>query len=236
MRQLLPSSRVGAAQGAAPPWERLAGPDALGRNLVVLAGGDVAAPWRDCPVVVLDQAVIRSPAAAVGRMRASSAARERLVVELHAEFEQPPGQVERRPAHEIGPRFTFELDELHHLVWSNSVDARWPNARALAPDPPGGRAGCHCGDRCRCRSPQWRRGLARRWAAPVHASARRRGRRAPADARARLARPVRRRTPPRLISRPTSWLPSLTSVARPGSSHRPGRARRGCSPSALVTC
>ena len=106
----------------------------------------------------------------------------------------------------------------------------------LAVDPPGRRAGCHRRGRCRCRAARRRRGLARRWAAAVHNSARRRGRRAPAHARARVAGPVRPRTPPRPISRPISSPPSPTPVGRPGSSHRPGRARPGCSPSALATC
>ncbi|MGD9705067.1 MAG: ATP-dependent DNA helicase UvrD2 [Acidimicrobiia bacterium] len=128
MRQLLPTM-PSEPPGAAQPWEQLAGPAALGRNLVVLAGAEIPEPWRECTVAVVDQAVLRSPGAVIEGLRTRSAARERSVIELHTEFEQPPGQVERRPAHELGPRFTFELDELHHLVWSNSVDGRWPNVR-----------------------------------------------------------------------------------------------------------
>ena len=47
-------------------------------------------------------------------------------------------QTNTLPLHQIGPRFTFDRSELHHLVWSNSVDFRdvdqpnWQLAAAAA--------------------------------------------------------------------------------------------------------
>jgi DNA helicase II / ATP-dependent DNA helicase PcrA len=111
-------------------WERLAGPPELGRNLVVLAGAEVPGPWRLATVLEIDDDTLRHPSEALALLRARHVARQQTVVALHVEFEQPPDQVVRLAPHEIGPRFTFELDELHHLVWSNSVDGRWPNRRA----------------------------------------------------------------------------------------------------------
>ncbi len=36
-------------------------------------------------------------------------------------------QTNHAEIHEVGPRFTFELSALHHLLWSNSVDGRDPD-------------------------------------------------------------------------------------------------------------
>ena len=36
-------------------------------------------------------------------------------------------QTNTAPLHQVGPRFTFERSELHHLVWSNSIDGRDDN-------------------------------------------------------------------------------------------------------------
>ncbi|MGI9644856.1 MAG: ATP-dependent helicase, partial [Ilumatobacteraceae bacterium] len=43
-------------------------------------------------------------------------------------FEGVPDISDPRPIHEVGVGHSFELDELHHLVWSNSIDAREPSA------------------------------------------------------------------------------------------------------------
>ena len=48
-------------------------------------------------------------------------------IELDADFEQPPSSATSEAPFDLGPRFGFELDELHHLVWSNTVDLRDPD-------------------------------------------------------------------------------------------------------------
>ena len=51
--------------------------------------------------------------------------------------------------YELGPTFAFDLEELHHLVWSNSVDHRDPDRSDLD------RA--RHGNRCRCVAGRWSR-------------------------------------------------------------------------------
>ncbi|MEJ7801579.1 MAG: ATP-dependent helicase, partial [Ilumatobacter sp.] len=51
-----------------------------------------------------------------------------MVIELSVEFDGVPASVDEREPLELGPGHSFDLDELHHLVWSNSVDARTPEA------------------------------------------------------------------------------------------------------------
>ncbi len=100
------------------------GPDSLGRNVVIQAGGSVPPPWTRSDRVVIDASVLSRPTEAIRQLRGAAAARRRTVIELAADFDQPPASVEHRPPHELSPFFAFELDELWHLVWSNSVDHR----------------------------------------------------------------------------------------------------------------
>ncbi len=51
----------------------------------------------------------------------------RLVIELGAAFDREPMLMTEAAPYELGPTFAFDLEELHHLVWSNSVDARDPD-------------------------------------------------------------------------------------------------------------
>jgi len=132
--QLLPARRGPERSPGSPlPWSVLAGPDAFGRNLVVLSGGEVPDPWTSCPVVVIDDAVLRAPGPVVAVLRERALHRARSTIRLEVEFERPPDQVERRALHKLGPRFTFDLDDLYHWVWSNSVDGRWPGSRRWPP-------------------------------------------------------------------------------------------------------
>ena len=124
-----------ALVGDAARW---AGPDALGRHLVLLDEVDVPLPWRACEVVVVDHEVLAAPASTVTRLRSAHHQRQRMVIVMRAAFQRPPAQTDARPLHEVGARGELLLDELHHLVWSNSVvlgaeGARWAWAeRAMA--------------------------------------------------------------------------------------------------------
>lgn len=100
------------------------GPDTLGRNVVIGAGQPVPAPWTDAPRVLVDPSVLGAPAAVVSLLRERLIRRERTVIELAIDLDAPPDETDRRPTHAIGPRGRLLLDELHHLVWSNSIDAR----------------------------------------------------------------------------------------------------------------
>ncbi len=110
------------AQVAAHAWMR-PGPDELGRGVVVDAGGTVPTPWRDAERVVIDAAVVADPGPTVAVLQDHAAARSRVVIELAVPFADPPRSTNRGEPFALGPRFSFVLDVLHHLVWSNAIDA-----------------------------------------------------------------------------------------------------------------
>jgi DNA helicase-2/ATP-dependent DNA helicase PcrA len=101
-----------------------AGPDALGRHLVIEPGGAVPSPWADAQRLVVDESSLARPDQALTALRAAQHARERLVIELAAPFEREPMLMTEAAPYELGPTFSFDLEELHHLVWANSVDGR----------------------------------------------------------------------------------------------------------------
>ncbi len=103
------------------------GPDRLARNLVIDVGGVVGMPWSTAHRLVLDAGVVAAPATAIARLRAAAVARERVVIELAAPFEREPMLMTEAAPYELGPTFAFDLEALHHLVWSNSVDSRNPD-------------------------------------------------------------------------------------------------------------
>jgi DNA helicase II / ATP-dependent DNA helicase PcrA len=100
-----------------------AGPDALGRNRVITVGGVVPAAWAVAERVVIDASVLAEPDETVDALLAHAAASTRVVIELAVAFAEPPMQTIADPPYELGARFRFSLDVLHHLVWSNSIDA-----------------------------------------------------------------------------------------------------------------
>ncbi len=110
-----------------------AGPDVLGRLLVVAPGADVPEPWSASERVRVDRAALVEPAAALARLRGAHHAGERVVVELSDDVATELGDPHGPPAlaidHEpfdVGPRFAFDVEELHHLIWSNAIDGRDP--------------------------------------------------------------------------------------------------------------
>ncbi len=104
-----------------------AGPDRLGRHLVIEPGGAIAAPWSGAERLVIDDAVLSAPGHALERLRRAHHTGTRLVIELSASFEREPMLMTEAAPYELGPTFLFDLEELHHLVWTNSVDARDPD-------------------------------------------------------------------------------------------------------------
>jgi DNA helicase-2/ATP-dependent DNA helicase PcrA len=110
---------------------RWAGPDALGRSLVLLDEQPVPEPWQSAPRLTIDERVLLDPTAALHTLRQAHQQRTRLVIDLAVAFHRPPAGTLTGPLHELGARAELPLDELHHLVWSNSVvldhdGARWP--------------------------------------------------------------------------------------------------------------
>ena len=107
--------------------EQLAGPDALGRNLVLGADQQFAPPpWAVAPRFRVDNAVIHdadSLETLVGALRRAAIERRRVVLELDEHLDLGAASETREP-YLLGPMFSFVLDELAALVWGNSVDAR----------------------------------------------------------------------------------------------------------------
>ena len=100
----------------------LAGPDALGRGLVVAPGAAAPAPWQDAPRLVVDERTVAG--AALAELTGWWTSRERFVVELALALPDRPIQVEDAEPWALGADFTFALDQLAHLVLANSVDLR----------------------------------------------------------------------------------------------------------------
>ncbi len=127
------ASRSGsAARSVVAPIERGVavagpGPDALGRHLLIEPGGTIAAPWARAERLVIDESTLTTPGRALDRLRVAHHSATRLVIELAVPFEREPMLMTEAAPYELGPTFLFDVEELHHLVWNNSVDARDPD-------------------------------------------------------------------------------------------------------------
>ncbi len=123
-----PVPRRGAPQVSAPLERGVAvadaGPDALGRHVLIEPGGAIPATWSSCDRLVIDDATLSTPGRTLERLRRAHHSATRLVIELAASFEREPMLMTEAAPYELGPTFQFELEELHHLVWANTVDAR----------------------------------------------------------------------------------------------------------------
>jgi DNA helicase-2/ATP-dependent DNA helicase PcrA len=131
-RQRSQSIRTGS-QSPAPSGHRVPvpvrrGPVVLGRNLVVGPAQSVPDDWSGIDRVVIDAGVLADPSQPVAALRTAANDAIGHVIELAVEFDAAPESIDDRHPHEVGADHAFLLDELHHLVWSNSIDARAPDA------------------------------------------------------------------------------------------------------------
>ncbi len=120
-------SVVTARPSAPVPRVRVAllrGPESLGRNVIV--GAEQRAPdeWAGCERIVVGADELATPEPVLARLRTAATGAISLVIQLSVDFADPPAASTNEAAYALGSRFSFPLDELHHLVWSNSVDAR----------------------------------------------------------------------------------------------------------------
>ncbi len=130
------------------PEDGFAGPEALGRGLVVTDDEPVPAAWADAARHVLDSATLADPGTTVDALLDAWHARQRVVMELRVPFEDAPATVLDGPVWEHQPTLLLELDRLHHLVWANAVDLRqrdqprwtWAERAVAAGAEPGGPA------------------------------------------------------------------------------------------------
>ncbi|MEO7372157.1 MAG: UvrD-helicase domain-containing protein, partial [Ilumatobacteraceae bacterium] len=101
---------------------------ALGRNVVVRPGQPAPDGWSSDRRVVV--AMTADPVALLDALRGFADERSPSVFEIDdvidAALAAP--QTNTTAIHELGPRFTFALSELRHLLWSNSVDCRQPDS------------------------------------------------------------------------------------------------------------
>ena len=102
---------------------------ALGRNVVISPGQIVPSGWDGAERHVITMADVENPAPLVTDLHRFAAESRACVFEIGdsvvTALAEPQTNVS--PIHKVGPRFTFELTALHHLLWSNSVDARDPD-------------------------------------------------------------------------------------------------------------
>ncbi|MCB0965110.1 MAG: hypothetical protein KDA98_17670, partial [Acidimicrobiales bacterium] len=101
------------------------GPIALGRGVVIDAGGAVPAPWMAAPVVTIDADALGAPQAVLTQLHRAWVARTPVVVELAVdpgEF-RAPAAIDDEPWR-LDPDVEPAGDRLHFLVWANTYDAR----------------------------------------------------------------------------------------------------------------
>jgi DNA helicase-2/ATP-dependent DNA helicase PcrA len=129
------SAVSGPSEVAAAPGDLvvLAGPDELGRSLVVGPGQIAPAPWGDAPRIVVDAAALATADLVMAQLQPWWGERRRYVVELAVDVPTGPTEREDTEPWRLVPSFTFLLDQLAHLVWANAVDLRDPGAPTFAP-------------------------------------------------------------------------------------------------------
>ena len=104
-----------------PDWQRLAGPEALGRNLVVNPGQDAPDPWAECERIVVD-----GQPGALSHLRALRKTRTRAVIELGIDLSDEPPVLDVSYWH-LSPNTDLEGESEQHLVFDHAVDARVPD-------------------------------------------------------------------------------------------------------------
>jgi len=116
-----------------PDWSTLAGPDALGRSLVVSGGMAIPEPWARCERVLIPTDTPNSTIASstvvasdiLDQLQDAYSRRRRLVIECASPSEAPVGALDTQLA-DLDPHLELPGDRLDHLIFSNSIDARDP--------------------------------------------------------------------------------------------------------------
>ena len=111
-------------------------PPILGRHLIVDSTRiePLPAAWAPCEQIVIGEETLgdhTQVAALLSRIRAARSAGQSLVWVLQVdsawEPSSPPNTVETNAPEGLGAQFSLDLDDLHHLMWSQSVDLRDPD-------------------------------------------------------------------------------------------------------------
>ena len=124
------SGRRGDEASSAYSPERAAGPDCLGRSVLVSPGQGPPGPWEQCPRVTV---ATGAPDPATGRrLRSAWHKRERLVIEVDSLLPGAEPTLEA-PWWKLQPGTTLGDEVWHHLLTANAVDARDPDRLRFAP-------------------------------------------------------------------------------------------------------
>ncbi|MEZ5205721.1 MAG: UvrD-helicase domain-containing protein [Acidimicrobiales bacterium] len=115
------------APGPVRPWAALAGPPALGRSLLLPAGGPVPEPWADCERVRVTAAALADPEVHV-TVRAAYLARTPVVYELDPPDLAPTPCVIDDELWEVPVDVELTGDATWELLRANAVDGRDPQA------------------------------------------------------------------------------------------------------------
>lgn len=123
-----PTSVAVIATSSEDPW-RWAGPDELGRGVILRSDQDVPEPWVDAPVVELPAAFDKGLARAVADLQVAWSTRQRIVVRLAEDSVidgqlASGGEVMTVEPWTMAPTFTFARDQLAFLLSANLVDGR----------------------------------------------------------------------------------------------------------------
>jgi DNA helicase-2/ATP-dependent DNA helicase PcrA len=106
-----------------------------GDNVVVGPGQPAPSGFAPAERVVIDDAVLAEPRDTIDRLHAMWASRTPTVIELTTDLSDDPAETVDGPVWRLTPDFDFPLERLHHLVWSNSVDARSGEVATTADSP-----------------------------------------------------------------------------------------------------
>ena len=109
---------------------RLAGPDCLGRSVLVSSGQAAPEPWAQAPRLAVRTDAPDSQAGR--RLRAAWSKRERLVIEVDGLLPGAEPTLEA-PWWKLQPGTTLGDEVWHHLLTANAVDARDPDRLRFAP-------------------------------------------------------------------------------------------------------
>ena len=120
----------GAEAATAYSVEQAAGPDCLGRSVLVSPGQPAPEPWAQCLRVTVETG--SSDPATGRRLRSAWHDRERLVIEVDGLLPGAEPTLES-PWWTLQPGTTLGDEVWHHLLTANAVDARDPDRLRFAP-------------------------------------------------------------------------------------------------------
>ncbi len=114
---------VAARAGQLAPIEVLAGPNELGRWVLVNPGESAPPRWGDAPRIAVDGA----DGDAVEELHRAWLQRQRLIVEVHEWPEPDVIDTAEDPLHTLDPGFDLVSDRIRFLLRNNAVDLRNPD-------------------------------------------------------------------------------------------------------------